>query len=220
MVTSILFKEPVEVVESSEPAQVSFATRLLYRLAASLVAIIPAVAATQSGLQIVRFFRGWKDAESIGTATRIMAQLSVFNTPLIIALGISAFLAFGLAIALATDSKRKQASVGLPFSIGIPLLGVTPAVLLWWTETTTIDVLSGKHINTPPTVVAETISKLLFWAIATGLIVPVVIFVCAAISLCVPRRLRMDLLSLPRAFVWGAGGMLLLILAGAFFALI
>jgi len=219
MVTTRLFEEPIEAVESSEQTQVPLATRLLYCIGASLVAIVPSVATTYSGLQIARFFRTLTDAES-ARATRILGNLSVYNMPLIFALGVSALLAFGIGIALATDSQRRKASVGLPFAIGVPILGVTPAVLLWWVESTMLEVLAGKQINTPPTVVAETISNLLFWAIAASMVAPALIFICAIVSLCIPARLRMNTLSMPRAFVWGAVGMLLLVLAGVFFALI
>jgi hypothetical protein len=212
-----LFEEPVEAVEISP--QAPLANRIFCCAGVSLVAIVPAVAATYSAFQVTRFFRTLTNAES-ATAARVLAQVSVSNTPLIFALGVSALLAFGIAIALATDSKRKQASVGLPFSIGVPILGTTPALLLWWAETTALDLLSGKYINTPIQVTAQTISNLLFLAIASGLIVPCVVFVCAVVSLCIPVRTRMNAFSLGRAFVWGAVGMLLLILAGAFFALI
>jgi len=181
--------------------------------------MVPAVAATYSAFQVTRFFRTFTNAEAV-RAAKIPAQLSVFNTPLIFALGVSALLAFGIAITLATDSRRRQASVGLLFSIVVPVLGITPALLLWWAESTTFDVLSGKHINTPAQVTAQTISTLLFLATASGLIVPCVVFVCAVVSLWLPARSRMNMLSMSRAFVWGAVGMLLLILAGAFFALI
>lgn len=216
MVTK-LFEEPVDAVELSPPAPL--ASRILCSAGASLVAIIPAVAATYSSFQVTRFFRTLTNAET-ATAARVLAQVSVFNTPLIFALGVSALLAFGMAIALATDSQRRQASVGLPFSIGVPLLGITPALLLWWAESTTIEVLSNKYINTSVQATAQTISTLLFLAIAAGLIVPGVVFVCAVVSLFIPVRKRMNAFTLSRAFVWGAVGMLLLILAGAFFVLI
>jgi len=212
-----LFEEPVDAVEPLPPAPL--ATRIFCSAGASLVAIIPAVAATYSAFQVTRFFRTFTDAESV-RAARILAQLSVFNTPLIFALGVSALLAFGMAIALATDSTRRQASVGLPFSIGVPLLGITPALLLWWAESTTLDVLSGKLNNSPIQATAQAISNLLFFATAAGLIVPGVVFVCALVSLFIPVRKRMNTFTLSRAFVWGAVGMLLLVLAGAFFALI
>lgn len=214
-----LFEEPIEAVESSDHAQVPIATRLFYCIGASMVAIIPSVATTYSGLQIARFFRTLTDAES-ATARRILGNLSVFNMPVIFALGVSALLAFGIGIALATDSRRRQASVGLPFAIGVPILGATPVVLLWWAQTTMLDVLAGKHINTPPTVVAQTISNLLFWAIAASMAAPALIFICAVVSLCIPTRLRMNTLSMPRAFVWGGVGMLLLVFAGVYFTLI
>jgi hypothetical protein len=113
-----------------------------------------------------------------------------------------------------------MASVGLPFSIGIPILAATPALLLWYAETTTIDVLSGKHTNTPIPVIAETISRFLFWALASGLIVQPVTLVCAVISLCIPVRLRSDAFSLRRAFVWAMVGVLLLVFAGVYFVLV
>lgn len=218
MVTTRLFEEPVEVVEPP-PTQAPLASRIFCCAGASLVAIVPAVAATYSAFQVTRFFRTLTNAETVSGA-KIPAQISVFNTPLIFALGVAALLAFGIAITLATDSKRRQASVGLFFSIVVPILGVTPALLLWWAESTTFDVLSGKHINTSPEVTAQTISTLLFLATAAGLVVPCVVFVCAVVSLCLPARSRINTFSMSRAFVWGAVGMVLLILAGAFFALI
>ena len=215
--TTRLFEEPVEAVEPSQ--QVLLATRLPSCAGASLVAIAPAVAATYSAFQVTRLFRSFTDAESV-RAVRILAHLSVFNTPLIIALGVSALVAFGIAIALATDSKRTEASVGLPFAIGVSILGATPALLLWLAETTVIDLLSGKHANAPVQATAETISNLLFWAIASGLVVPCAVFVSAVVSLCIPARSRMNAFSSLRAFVWGAVGMLLLVFAGAYFVLI
>ena len=212
-----LFEEPVDAVEPSPPA--SLASRIFCSVGASLVAIIPAVAATYSAFQVTRFFRTLTNAET-ATATRVLAQVSVFNTPLIFALGVSALLAFGMAIALATDSQRRQASVGLPFSLAVPLLGITPALLLWWAESTTLDVLSGKLNNSPIEATAQTIGNLLFLATAAGLIIPGVVFVCAVVSLFIPVRKRMNTFTLSRALVWGGVGMLLLILAGAFFALI
>jgi hypothetical protein len=218
MVTTRLFEEPIEAIEPP-PAQAPLASRIFCCAGASLVAIVPAVAATYSAFQVTRFFRTFTDAEAVRGA-KIAAQLSVFNTPLIFALGVSALLAFGIAITLATDSKRRQASVGLLFSIAVPILGITPALLLWWAESTTFDVLSGKHIGTSPEVTAQTISTLLFLATASGLIVPCVVFGAAVVSVFLSGRSRMNTLSMSRAFVWGAVGMVLLILAGAFFALI
>jgi hypothetical protein len=56
-VTTTLFEERVETVEPSPQAQASLATRLPYAAGASLVAIVPAVAATYSGFQVMRLFR-------------------------------------------------------------------------------------------------------------------------------------------------------------------
>ena len=217
--TTRLFEEPVETVEPSAQAKVPLATRLPYCAVASLVAIVPAVAATYSGFQVMRLFRSMTDAES-ARAVRILAHLSVSNTPLIIALVVAALLAFALAIALATDSQRRVASVGWPFSIVVPILGATPGLLLWWAETIVIDILSGKLVGAPVQTTAETISNLLFWAIASGLVVPCVVFVGAVVSLCIPVRSRMNAFSVPRAFVWGAVGMIFLIFAGAYLVLI
>ena len=217
--TTRLFEEPVEAVEPSQQARVSLATRLPYCAVASLVAIAPAVAATYSAFQVSRLFRSFTDAESV-RGVKILAHLSVFNTPLIFALGVSALVAFGIAIALATDSKRAAASVGLPFAVGVSILGATPALLLWLTETTVIDLLSGKLPNAPVQATAETISNFLFLAIASGLVVPCAILVAAVVSLCIPARSRMNAASSLRAFVWGAVGMLQLVFAGAYFVLI
>ena len=217
--TTRLFEEPVETVEPSEQAKVPLASRLPYSALASFVAIVPAVAATYSAFQVLRLFRSMTDAAS-ARAVRILATFSVSNTPLIIALVVAALLAFALAVALATDSQRRAASVGLPFSIAVPILGATPALLLWWAESMVVDILSGKLKGAPVQATAETISNLLFWAIASGLAVPCAVFVGAVVSLCIPVRSRMNAFSISRAFVWGAVGMLLLILAGAYLVLI
>src|SRR5215510_8856054 len=102
MVTTRLFEEPVDTIEPAPQAQVPLANRILCCAGASLVAIVPAIAARYSAFQVVRLYRTLTDPESI-RAAKILAQLSVFNTPLIFALGVSALLAFGIAIALATD---------------------------------------------------------------------------------------------------------------------
>ena len=217
--TTRLFEEPVETVEPSQQAHVPLATRLAYAVGASLVAIVPAVAATYSAFQVTRLFRSMTNAENARAVT-ILANFSVSNAPLIIALVVAALLAFALAIVLATDSQRSVASVGLPFSIAVPILGAMPALLLWWAESMVIDILSGKLKDAPVQATAETISNLLFWAIASGLAVPGAVFVGAVVSLCIPVRSRMNAFSIPRAFVWGAVGMLLLILAGAYLVLI
>jgi hypothetical protein len=179
---------------------------------------VPAIASNYSALQVLRLFRSFTDAESV-RATRILSSLHAFNTPLVIGLGVGALLAFVIALVLATDPKRRLASVGWPLSIAVPVLAVTPGLLLWLAESTTIDVITGKHIGTPAEV-AETISRFLFWSLAAGLIVQGVTVVCAVISLFIPTRSRSDALSVRRAFPWAITGIVLLIFAVAFFFLV
>ena len=208
-------------VEAAEPQQthVSFAARLLHCVWVSLVAVIPAIAATYSSLQITNLFRSMKNAES-ASAEIVLPQLHVLNMPLVIALGVSAFLAFAIALVIAIDPKSRLASVGLPFSIGILLIAVTPAWFLWLAETTVLDVFSGKVTDTPIPVVARNVSLLLFCALTSGLVAQAVTLICAIISLAMPITSRTDAFSLRRPFVWAVEGMLLLVFAGAFFILV
>ena len=214
-----LFEEPGEAAESPQQADVSIVARLLYAAWASIVAIVPALAATYSALQVTNLFRSMKDAES-ASADRVLTQLHVFNMPLIVALGVSALLAFGIALVLALEPKRRLASVGLPFSTGVPILAATPGLFLWFAETTIIDVLSGKPTNMPIAVVAENISLLIFFALASGLAVQSATVLCAIISLCIPAQSRTDAFSLHRAFIWLVAGTLLLAFAGAYSILV
>jgi len=213
-----LFEEPSEAVELSQ-AHVSLAERLLFSVWAVLVSGIPALAAAYSALQITNFFRSLKNAEE-ATNAHVFAHLHTLNTPMVVALGISAFLALGFALVLAIEPKRRLASVGLPFSISVPILAAIPAFFLWFAETTTIDGFSGKLGNTSIASTAQTVSLLLFAALVWGLLVLGAAVVCAIVSLCIPIKKRTDALSLPRAFVWAVTGTLLLVFAGAYFVLI
>lgn len=214
-----LFEEPPEAAESSQQADVSFPARLLFCGWASLVAAIPVITTIYSALGVTRLFRGMTDAES-ATAVRVMAGLHFFNTPLVIALGVAALLAFGLALVLAIDPKSRLASVGLPFSFGVPLLAATPAAFLWFAEANTLDVISGRVTNTPVQVVAQHVSNLLFCALGSSLLWQGVILTCAIVSLCIPPRKRTDAFSLRRPFAWAVSGMVLLVFAGAYFVLV
>ena len=216
--TITLFDETSEAVELSQ-AHVSIVERLLFCVWAGLVSVIPALAATYSALQITNFFRSLKNAEE-ATNANVFAHLHTLNTPMVVALGISAFLALGFALVLAIEPKRRLASVGLPFSISVPILAAVPAFFLWFAETTTIDGFSGKLGNTSIASTAQTVSLLLFAALVWGLLVLGAAVVCAIVSLCIPIKKRTDALSLPRAFVWAVTGMLLLVFAGAYFVLI
>lgn len=214
-----LFEELGEAVELSQQAHVSMADRLLFCVWASTVSVIPALAATYSTLQITKFFRSMKNAENV-TTSGVFAQLHIFNTPVVIALGVSAFLALGFALVLAIEPKRRLASVGLPLSIGVPILAAMPVLLLWFAETTTIDVFSGKPTDTTIASTAETVSLLLFGALVSGLFVQGAAVVFSIVSLCIPIESRTDEFSLSRAFVWAVTGMLLLVFAGAYFVLV
>lgn len=214
-----LFEEPGEADELSQQVRVSIAARLFYLAWASMVAFLPALAATYSAFHVVNLFRSMKDAES-ASAERILTQLHILNTPLVIALAVSAFLAFGIALVLALEPKRRSASVGLPFSIGVPILAATPGFFLWFAETTVIDLLSGNPTNTPVAVIAQTVSLLLFCALGSALFVQVATFACAIVSLCIPAQSRTDAFSLQRVFIWAVTGTLLLAFAGAYFVLV
>src|SRR5262249_40599156 len=138
-----IFEMSDEPVESAQPRQASFAARILCCVWASVVSIIPTLAAAYTALQIPRFLRSLKDAEN-ATASSVFPQLHTLNTPVVIALGVSAFLALAFALVVAIEPKLRLASVGLPLSIGVPLLAAMPALFLWFAETTIINVFSGK----------------------------------------------------------------------------
>lgn len=213
-----LFEEPREAVELSQ-AHVSLAARILFCVWAVLVSGIPALAAAYSALQITQFFRSLRNAEE-ATKANVFAHLHALNTPMVIALGIAAFLALGFALVLAIEPKRRLASVGLPFSISVSILAAIPAFFLWFAETTIIDGFSGKLGDTSVASTARTVSLLLFAALVWGLLVQGAAVVFAIVSLCIPVKKRTDAFSLRRAFVWAVTGMLLLVFAGAFFVLI
>ena len=213
-----LFETAVETAESPEQTHVSFAARLLHCVWASLVAVIPAIAASYSALQVTNLFRNMQNAETAG-AEAVFTPLQVLNTTMVIALGASAFLAFAIALVITINPRSRLASVGLPFSIGILLIAVTPAWFLWLAETTVLEVLSGK-VTDPVPETALNVSLFLFCALASGLVAQAVTLICAIISLCIPVTSRTDALSLRRAFVWAVEGTLLLVFAGAFFILV
>lgn len=213
-----LFDETSEAIELSQ-AHVSLAERLLFRLWAALVSAIPALAASYSALQITTYFRSLKNAEE-ATNANVFAHLHTLNTPMVIALGTSAFLALGFALVLAIEPRRRLASAGLPFSITVPILAAIPTLFLWFAETTTIDGFSGKLVNTTIASTAQTVSLLLFAALVWGLLVLGAAVVFAIVSLCIPLKSRTDAFSLRRPFVWAVTGTLLLVFAGAYFVLI
>jgi hypothetical protein len=214
-----LFEEPLDATESATQLDVSVASRILFAGLASLVAIIPALTAAFTAFRVSRFYATLVNAENAGSA-HVISSLDLFNTPMVVALGISALLAFVIALLLAVEPKRQLASVGLPFSIGIPLIASIPSFMLWSVETTTLDLLSGKLVGGSVDEVAQRISLLLMAAIVWGLGVVGVTFVCALVSLIIPVSKRTDALSLRRAFVWAVTGMLLLVFAGAYFVVV
>lgn len=218
MITRI-FEMSDEPVESAPPLQVSIAVRILGCVWASAVSVIPALAATYSALLITRFFSSLKNAEA-ATSANVFAHLHTLNTIMVITLGVSAFLALGFALFVAIEPQRRLASVGLPLSIGIPLLAATPALFLWFAETTTINVFYGQPAQTTIASTAETVSQLLFAAMVSGPLVAAATFVFSILSLCIPIKSRTDQFSLRRAFVWAVTGILLLVFAGAYFFLV
>lgn len=214
-----IFEQPVETAESPQQVEASLAARLLFCAWASLIVLVPALAATYSAWQLTNLFRGMTNAEDVSTE-RILTQLSIFNMPLIVGLLVAALLAFVLAIVLAAEPRRRAAAVGLPFSIVVPILAALPGLLLWRAETSVIDVLTGKITDMPVVAVAQNISLLIFSALASGLIVQAATLLCAIVSLCIPAKSRTEPYSMRRAFVWGVSGTLLLIFAGAYFILV
>lgn len=214
-----IFEDPIEVAASPKPDDVSFWTRIIFCAGASLVAVIPCLVTTYAAMGITNLFRSLTSAED-ATGASVLNNIHVFNRPLVIALAISALLSFVTALVLATNEKLRMAAVGFPFSIGVPIIAATPALFLWFAETTIIDVMTGKIIDAPVSDVAQNISNLLFAASGLGLLAQGAVFICSVISLCIPVRKRNDPSSLGRAFTWAVSGIVLLVFAGAYFVLI
>ena len=210
------YDEPVQLAQRS-PA--SFVGRILFCGWASLVSVTPAFAAAYSALQVTRFFSSLKNAEN-ATTPNVFAHIHSINTPMVVVLGISAFLALGFALVLVIEPTRRLDSVGLPFSISVPILAALPALLLWFAETTTIDGFSGKLTDTTIASTAQTVGLLLFSAMVSGLLVPGAAFVFSIISLCIPIESRTDELSWNRVVVWAVTGTLLLVFAGAYLVVV
>jgi hypothetical protein len=214
-----IFEDPVEVAESPQPGDVSFWARIAFCGGALLVTVIPGYVTTYAALGITNLFRGMTNAES-ASAANVLDNIHVFNRPLVIALGISALLSFVTALVLATNEKLRFAAVGFPLSIGVPITAATPALFLWFAETTIIDVMTGKITDGPISVIAQRIGNLLFSAAGLGLLSQGATFVGAVISLCIPVKKRSDPSSPRRAFTWAISGVLLLVFAGAYFVLV
>ena len=214
-----IFEDPVEAAESPQPADVSFWARIIFCAGAALVAVIPGFVTTYSALAITNLFRRITNAEN-ASASNVLDNIHLFNRPLVIALGISALLSFGTALVLATNEKYRLAAVGFPFSIGVLIIAATPPLLLWFAETTIIDVMTGKITDGSVSVVAQKISNLLFSAAGLGLLAQGATFVCSVVSLCIPVTKRADPSSLHRAFTWAVSGAVLLVFAGAYFILV
>ncbi len=214
-----IFEAPGEAAEPVEQAKVSIVARVLFCFWAAVVAMLPAVGAAYAAWLVVNVFRGITDAETAGLA-HVMGGLHVSNIPLIIALTVAGFLAFGMALVLAINSKRRMAAVGLPFSIAIPIMAATPGLFLWTAESRVVDLLSDKldnNVSVP--VFAQTITSLLILTLALGLLIQGLTVVFALVSLLIPVRSRSEPDSAPRAFVWLVSGVLLLTFAGLFFVL-
>jgi len=210
------YDEPVALAQRS---QVSVVVRILFCGCASCVSVIPALAAAYSALQITTFFKSLRDAEN-ATTPNVFAHMHAINTSMVIALGVSAFMALAFALVLVIKPEHRLASVGLPFSISVPILAAFPAFLLWFAETTVIDGFSGKLADTPIASMAQTVGLLLFGALVSGLLVPGAAFVFSMVSLCIPIESRTDELSLNRVVVWAVTGTLLLVFAGAYLVIV
>ena len=213
-----IFDEPAETAEAPQSLDVSFAAKIFFCVWAALVAVIPPITTSYAALGITNMFRSMTNAENAG-ARVVMDTLHRFNRPLVVALAISAFMAFAFALVIATNVKSRLTSVGLPFSVAVPIIAALPALFLFFAETTTIEVITTKDRNYPVQATAQMVSNLLFCAIAAGLLAQAVTLVCAIVSLFVPVTKRKDPLSLKRAFVWAVSGTLLLVFAVAFFVL-
>jgi hypothetical protein len=218
ILTLKLFEEPLESAESQQ-AGVSILTRIIFAGLASLVAIVPAVVSSFTAYRVTTLFTGMTNAESSGRLA-VTSGLHLLNTPLVVALGASAFLALLLALVLAVDPKYRLAAVGLPFSIGVTLIPAVPALLLWSVVTTVLDILEGRITSGPVDEMAQRISMLLMGAMVFGLLAVAVTLICAIVSLILPVSRRTDPLSLRRAFVWAVTGMLFLVFAVAYFVVV
>jgi hypothetical protein len=214
-----MLEEPREATESIEQAKVSIAIRLLFSFWAVLVVVLPGFAASLGALRVTSVFTNLVNAEEAGS-TAIQTGLHLSNKPLIVAFVVSAILAFGMAVALATSQKRRLAGVGLPLSIAIPILAVTPGAFLWFAEKNIVDLLAGMvtDVSIADFVIRVTTSR--FLALGSGLLVQGVVVLCAVISLIRSPQARTDPLSLPRVFIWLVSGVLLLMFAGLFSVLV
>jgi hypothetical protein len=213
-----MFPEPHAPTESPEQAPVSIRARIVFCLWAISVAMLPAITAAYSSFRVINSFRTLSNAEESGSEW-IQHNLQAANTPLWIAFGISALLAFAMALVLTIKPERRLAGVGLPLSLGLPFLAVTPAVLLGVAESKIREVLSGSFETFSVMDYALTIPWLLMLAIATGVLVLGSTFLCGVVSLFLSPQRRAEALSAPRAFTWFVSGVLLSMSAGAFFML-
>jgi hypothetical protein len=207
-----MFEEAHATGESPGQVQVPISARIVFCLWAMLVAMLPAATAAYSAFRVINSFRNMTNAEEAGSEW-VLRHLHGANIPLVIALAISSLLAFGLGIALAINQKRRLAGVGLPLSMAIPALAVTPALFLWSAESKIIGVLSGDIMNFSATDYALTIPSLLLLAIASGLVVQGLAFVCAVVSLFISPERRADAVSGPRVFIWFVSGVLIALCA-------
>lgn len=214
-----LFDAPDEAAEFSEQLPVSIGSRLIYCALALIVAVVPALAAAYGAYCVATVLSGMRDAESAGAA-RVFTQLHLCNTPLVLALGFSALVAFSTALVLAVEPKRRAASVGLPYSIGVPLIAAIPGMFLWYAETTVMAVLSGKTFDTPIAVLARNISLVLFSVMILGVLAIGASLLCSLVSLCLPAHSRTEPLAQRRVFVWVVTGTLLLAFAAAYFIVV
>jgi hypothetical protein len=214
-----IFEEPQAIAESPEQAHVSIGARIIFSFWAMLVVVLPALTAAYAAFRVINTFRNMTNAEEAGR-DYIQGNLHAANLPLIIALAVSALLSLGMALILTVNSKRRLAGVGLPFSVGVPILALIPGLLLWFAESTVVALLDNRLTGASVEDTALTVSWLLAFSMVSGGFVLFFSFVCSVVSLLIPPRRRGDPLSAPRAFVWLVSGVLFLMSAGLFFILV
>ena len=206
--------------EDELPSNVPFGIRLIGCLVASAVAVIPSVTAAYCAYQIKNFFTNLTQEQLFEeplTVSRAIVAFSAINEPLVIALCLAALLAIGFAIFIAISPKRRLISVGMPFSLGAPLLGCAAALFLWRAEALTLNALAGEYSGTEIGPAALNTNMLILATYIVAVLALSASLMCSAISLVRSPQSRGLPLSAMRATIWIMGGIFLLVCAGAFF---
>lgn len=206
--------------EDELPSNVPLLARIIGCLVASAVAVIPSVTAAYCANQIGNFFTNLTQEQLIEeplTVSRAIVTFSAMNEPLVIALCLAAFLAIGFAVFIAISPKRRLMSVGMPLSLGTPLLGCAAALFLWRAEAITLNVLAGEYSATEIGPAALNANMLILATYIVAVLALSASLMCSVISLLRSPLSRGEPLSAMRATIWIMGGIFLLVCAGAFF---